>query len=114
MRAIFILTLTLIFFGSEVFAGGHSSTLQEVKERGKVRCVVSTGLAGFAAPDANGVWKGFDIDFCRATAAAIFGDADAFEAVPATTANRFTVLNSGEASVIHSHSYPRVKKKQKL
>jgi len=100
MRAILILTLTLIFFGSGVFAGGHSSTLQEVKERGKVRCVVSTGLAGFAAPDANGVWTGFDIDFCRATAAAIFGDADAFEAVPATTANRFTVLNSGEGDVL--------------
>ena len=65
MRAILILSLTMIFFGSELFAGGHSSTLQDVKARGKLRCVVTTGLPGFAAPDANGVWRGFDWDFCE-------------------------------------------------
>ncbi|MCH2300965.1 MAG: amino acid ABC transporter substrate-binding protein, partial [SAR324 cluster bacterium] len=72
MRAILILSLTMIFFGSVVTAG----TLEDVKARGKLRCVVTTGLPGFAAPDANGVWRGFDWDFCRATAAAVLGDAN--------------------------------------
>ncbi|MDP6765779.1 MAG: amino acid ABC transporter substrate-binding protein [SAR324 cluster bacterium] len=96
MRAILILSLTMIFFGSVVTAG----TLEDVKARGKVRCVVSTGIAGFAAPDANGVWRGFDIDFCRATAAAVIGNADAFEPVTSTGKTRFTKLNAGEGDVL--------------
>ncbi len=96
MRAILILSLTMIFFGSVVTAG----TLEDVKARGKVRCVVSTGIAGFAAPDANGVWRGFDIDFCRATAAAVIGNADAFEPVTSTGNTRFTKLNAGEGDVL--------------
>ena len=96
MRAILILSLTMLFFGSVVTAG----TLEDVKARGKVRCVVSTGIAGFAAPDASGVWKGFDIDFCRATAAAVLGDANAFEPVTSTGKTRFTKLNAGEGDVL--------------
>ncbi|MEE3122738.1 MAG: amino acid ABC transporter substrate-binding protein [SAR324 cluster bacterium] len=96
MRAILILSLTMLFLGSVVTAG----TLEDVKSRGKVRCVVSTGIAGFAAPDASGVWKGFDIDFCRATAAAVLGDANAFEPVTSTGKTRFTKLNAGEGDVL--------------
>ncbi|SVD85604.1 uncharacterized protein METZ01_LOCUS438458, partial [marine metagenome] len=96
MRAILILSLTIFFFGSVVTA----STLEDVKSRGKVRCVVSTGIAGFAAPDASGVWKGFDIDFCRATAAAVLGNANAFEPVTSTGKTRFTKLNFGEGDVL--------------
>ena len=86
----------MLFFGSVVTAG----TLEDVKARGKVRCVVSTGIAGFAAPDASGVWKGFDIDFCRATAAAVLGNANAFEPVTSTGKTRFTKLNAGEGDVL--------------
>ena len=96
MRAILILSLTMLFLGSVVTAG----TLEDVKARGKVRCVVSTGIAGFAAPDASGVWKGFDIDFCRATAAAVLGNANAFEPVTSTGKTRFTKLNAGEGDVL--------------
>ena len=96
MRAILILSLAMLFFGSVVTAG----TLEDVKARGKVRCVVSTGIAGFAAPDASGVWKGFDIDFCRATAAAVLGNANAFEPVTSTGKTRFTKLNAGEGDVL--------------
>ena len=96
MRAILIISLTMLFFGSVVTAG----TLEDVKARGKVRCVVSTGIAGFAAPDASGVWKGFDIDFCRATAAAVLGNANAFEPVTSTGKTRFTKLNAGEGDVL--------------
>jgi general L-amino acid transport system substrate-binding protein len=54
----------------------EAATLDTVKERGKLVCGVNQGLAGFAAPDAGGKWSGFDVDFCRAVAAAIFGDAE--------------------------------------
>ncbi len=81
-------------------AGAAAGTLEDVKARGVLRCIVSTGIAGFAYPDANGVWKGFDIDFCRATAAAVLGDASKIKAVTATGKTRFTLLNSGEGDVL--------------
>ncbi|MEE8188144.1 MAG: amino acid ABC transporter substrate-binding protein, partial [Kiloniellales bacterium] len=81
-------------------AGAASAgTLEDVKARGVLRCVVSTGIAGFAYPDASGVWKGFDIDFCRATAAAVLGDSGKIKAVTSTGKTRFTLLNSGEGDV---------------
>ena len=55
-------------------ASANASTLDDVKKKGFVQCGVNTGLAGFAAPDSKGNWQGFDVDICRAVAAAIFGD----------------------------------------
>jgi len=78
----------------------QAGTLEDVRDRGVLRCVVSTGIAGFAQPDANGVWGGFDIDFCRATAAAVLGDASKIEAVTSTGKTRFTKLNAGEGDVL--------------
>ncbi|MFT6606837.1 MAG: general L-amino acid transport system substrate-binding protein [Halocynthiibacter sp.] len=82
-------------------AGAASAaTLDDVKARGKLNCGVSTGLAGFSAPDANGEWEGFDVDVCRAVAAAIFGDAKAVDFTPLTTQTRFTALSSGEVDLL--------------
>ena len=53
----------------------QAGTLEDVKANGEEKCVFSTGLAGFAFPDDKGNWTGFDVDFCRATAAAVLGDA---------------------------------------
>ena len=78
----------------------QAGTLEDVQSQGVLRCVVSTGIAGFAQPDASGVWKGFDIDFCRATAAAVLGDANKIEAVTSTGKTRFTKLNAGEGDVL--------------
>ena len=80
--------------------GALAGTLEDVKKRGVLRCVVSTGIAGFAYPDDSGKWKGFDIDFCRATAAAVLGDASKIKAVTSTGKTRFTKLNSGEGDVL--------------
>ena len=52
----------------------HAGTLEDVQARGEMNCVVTTGLTGFAAPNADGKWEGFDVDFCRAVAAAVLGD----------------------------------------
>ncbi|MGC8202200.1 amino acid ABC transporter substrate-binding protein [Aliiroseovarius sp. PTFE2010] len=82
-------------------AGAASAaTLDDVKARGKLNCGVSTGLAGFSSPDANGEWEGFDVDYCRAVAAAIFGDPKAVDFTPLTTQTRFTALSSGEIDLL--------------
>lgn len=83
--------------GTTVASAG---TLDDVKAKGELRCIVSTGLPGFAYTDANGVYQGFDADFCRATAAAVLGDASKVKFIPATGKTRFTLLNSGEGDVL--------------
>src|SRR5690349_5291693 len=56
-------------------SAASAATLDDVKAKGFLQCGVNaTGLAGFSAPDDSGEWKGLDVDYCRAVAAAIFGD----------------------------------------
>ena len=80
--------------------GAQAGTLEDVQARGTLNCVVSTGIAGFAYPDDAGEWHGFDVDFCRATAAAVLGDPMAIKAVTSTGKTRFTKLNAGEGDVL--------------
>ena len=91
--AVLVLSLGLV-------TAARAGTLEDVQARGELNCIVSTGLQGFAAPNDEGVWEGFDIDFCRATAAAVLGDANAIKAVTATGKTRFTKLNAGEGDVL--------------
>jgi len=65
-----------------------------------LNCGVTTGLVGFAAPNASGEWEGFDVGVCRAVAAAVFGDATAVNFVPTTGQTRFTALASGEIDML--------------
>ncbi|MBQ0805611.1 MULTISPECIES: amino acid ABC transporter substrate-binding protein [unclassified Sulfitobacter] len=90
-----------VFFGAMTVAGliagaSAAATLDDVKARGKLNCGVTTGLAGFAAPNASGEWEGFDVAVCRAVAAAVLGDPAAVEFIPTTGKTRFTALASGE------------------
>ena len=94
-----------VFFGALTVAGlaagaAAAGTLDDVKARGKLNCGVTTGLVGFAAPDANGNWDGFDVGVCRAVAAAVLGDPTAVEFVPTTGKTRFTALASGEIDML--------------
>ena len=91
------LALTLMLALASVARAG---TLEDVQARGVLNCVVSTGVAGFAYPDDAGEWHGFDVDFCRATAAAVLGDPKAIKAVTSTGKTRFTLLNAGEGDVL--------------
>jgi general L-amino acid transport system substrate-binding protein len=77
-----------------------AATLDDVKARGSLNCGVSTGLVGFAAPDADGVWEGFDVSVCRAVATAVLGDPEAVTFVPTTGQTRFTALASGEIDML--------------
>ena len=77
-----------------------ASTLDAVRARGTLICGVNTGLAGFAQPDSQGAWRGFDVDFCRAVSSAIFGDPSKVRYVPLTAQSRFTALQSGEIDMM--------------
>ena len=93
------------FFGTiaaATFAAGFAAagTLEDVQAAGELKCGVSTGLAGFALADANGVWGGFDVAVCRAVAAAVLGDGNAVKFVPTTGKTRFTALASGEVDLL--------------
>ena len=71
-----------------------AGTLDDVKKAGVLKCGVSTGLPGFAEADSKGTWRGLDVDYCRAMAAAVLGDASKVKYVPLTAKERFTALQS--------------------
>ena len=80
--------------------GAQGATLRTVKARGRLVCGVNQGLIGFAYPDNRGRWRGFDVDFCRAMAAALFNNPDAVRFQPLSSKERFTAVVSGEVDVL--------------
>ncbi|WP_048647684.1 amino acid ABC transporter substrate-binding protein [Nitratireductor soli] len=97
-------TVLKALLGSAVLAmaagSASAATLDDVKAKGHVQCGVSTGLAGFSAPDDKGEYTGLDVDFCRAIAAAVFDDPKAVQFSPLSAKERFTALQSGEVDVL--------------
>ena len=79
---------------------GGGSLLQEVQDRGTLRCGVNDAVPGFGFTGEGGEPEGFDIDFCKVIAAAVLGDADAVEYTPLSAEQRFTALQSGEIDVL--------------
>jgi general L-amino acid transport system substrate-binding protein len=88
--------------GALLFSAGAATaqTLKKVIDRGAIVCGVTQGLPGFSSPDDKGTWTGFDVDFCRAMAAAIFNDASKVKFSPLSAKDRFTALQSGEIDVL--------------
>jgi general L-amino acid transport system substrate-binding protein len=78
----------------------QSSRLDIVKARGVLNCGVNPGFAGFSLPDKSGHWQGFDVDVCRAVAAAVFGDKAKVKYVPLSAKDRFTALQTGDIDVL--------------
>lgn len=85
-------------------AAHAQATLEAVKARGELNCGSNTGLTGFGMPDASGTWVGFDVDLCRAVAAAVLGDPTKVKFVPTTGETRFTALQSGEVDLLVRNS----------
>jgi general L-amino acid transport system substrate-binding protein len=79
---------------------GYGETLKTVQDRGKIICGVNSQVPGFGYVDASGNFTGFDVDFCRALAAAVFGDPTKVEYRPVTASERFTALQSGEIDIL--------------
>ncbi len=81
-------------------AASAQATLKAVQDRGQLVCGANGTLAGFGRPDPQGNWVGFDVDFCRAIAAAIFNDPTKVKLVPLTASDRITALQSGDIDVL--------------
>ena len=79
---------------------GGGNTLQTVRDRGTLRCGVKDGQPGFGNIEPDGSYAGNDVEFCKAIAAAIFGDATKVEYVLASAQDRFELLSSGEIDVL--------------
>jgi general L-amino acid transport system substrate-binding protein len=87
-----------------------SKVLNAVRKRGYISCGVNPGLPGFAFPDFRGTWRGFDVDVCRAVAAAVLGDASKVRFTPIGGPDRFGALQRGEIDLLSrntSWSYSR-------
>ena len=94
---VFVLAISLTV---PPLASGQESVLDKVKNRGRLVCGVYGGLPGFSFLNQNGKWSGFDVDYCRAIAAAIFGDPNKVELVPLKAPERFPALQTGEIDVL--------------
>lgn len=78
----------------------QTATLDVVRERGHLVCAAANPLPGFSQRSAEGLWSGFDVDFCRAVAAAVFGNPDLVEFRPLSGDSRFAQLQNGEIDLI--------------
>ena len=85
-------------------ASAASPTLDAVRKRGELVCGVNGLLPGFSAPNAAKQWEGLDVDYCRAIAAAVLGDATKVKYVPLTAEKRFDALVAGEVDVLLRNS----------
>jgi general L-amino acid transport system substrate-binding protein len=95
-KPLLVLAVFVLAFGT-AFGQGK---LQEIQARGELRCGANQNLTGFGSIDADGEWNGFDVDFCRAIAAAVLGDANAVSFRHLTAQERFTAVQSGEVDVL--------------
>ncbi|HLU82368.1 MAG TPA: amino acid ABC transporter substrate-binding protein, partial [Trueperaceae bacterium] len=92
-----VLLVAIAAVASSAFS---QSLVNAIKERGELRCGVNANLPGFGYVDASGAYQGFDVDFCKAIAAALLGDANAVVYRPLTAGERPTALQSGEIDVL--------------
>jgi general L-amino acid transport system substrate-binding protein len=95
-----VLWVAAMMVASAGVVEAQQKTLDTVKARGQLVCGVNVGLAGFSAADDKGVWSGLDVDYCKAIAAAVLGDASKVRYVATTTKERFTALQSRELDVL--------------
>jgi general L-amino acid transport system substrate-binding protein len=104
IRKLWVMPLVIVAVATLAGAAQAGPTLDKVKQAGQISCGVNTGQAGFAAPDSQGRWSGFNIDLCKALSAAIFGVVDKVNYVPLTAQQRFTALQSGEVDLLSNNT----------
>src|SRR5262245_52234157 len=98
--ALYRCALALVSLVLSFCSDASAQTLDRIKQRGAVVCGVNPGLLGFSSRDSSGAWSGFDVDLCRALAAVIFDDPAKVQFVPLGTAERLSVLQSGQIDVL--------------
>ena len=90
--------------GAIAYERYDTRTLERTVKRGEVLCGVNKGLPGFSIPDDKGDWTGFDVDFCRALAAAIFDDPKKAKFIPLEASERFKQLQSRKVDILSRNS----------
>ncbi len=95
-----VLLYVILFLVSFNAISSSSKTLKSVKKKGYLTCGVSQGLAGFSSPDSKGIWRGLDVDICRAVSSAIFGKANKVKFVALSAQARFSAIQSGEVDIL--------------
>jgi general L-amino acid transport system substrate-binding protein len=95
-----ILKILIAAIIAATFSIANAATLDDVKRKGHIQCGVSSGLPGFSSVDDKGVMQGIDAAFCRAVAAAVFGDASKVKFSKLTAKERFAALSSGEVDLL--------------
>src|SRR5215467_14719772 len=90
----------LVAIAAIVYELYDTRTLKRTVRRGEVYCGVNVGLPGFSSQDEKGNWTGFDVDFCRAVAAAIFDDPSKAKFVPLDANERFKELQSRKVDIL--------------
>ena len=110
MKRLAIFCVLLLSF----FASAQAATLDDVKARGRLLCGVNPGLQGFAAQGSDGAWAGFDVDFCKAVAAAVLGDGKAVDFVPVNAQQRFDKLKSGAIDLLARNTTWTMERETKL
>ena len=93
-------TIGLVAFVAAAVQPATAQTLDVIRDRGKLICGINPDLPGFAARDQEGAWRGFDVDFCRAVAAAIFNDAGKVEFKALSNAERLTALKNSDIDLL--------------
>ena len=93
-------TIGLVAFVAAAVQPATAQTLDVIRDRGKLICGINPDLPGFAARDQEGAWRGFDVDFCRAVAAAIFNDAGKVEFKAVSNAERLTALKNSDIDLL--------------
>ena len=93
-------TIGLAAFVAAAVQPATAQTLDVIRDRGKLICGINPDLPGFAARDQEGAWRGFDVDFCRAVAAAIFNDAGKVEFKALSNAERLTALKNSDIDLL--------------
>src|SRR5256885_12550513 len=94
----------LVAAGAIAYERYDTKTLKRTVKRGEVLCGVNAGLPGFSIPDDKGNWTGFDVDFCRAVAAAIFDDPKKIKFVPLDASERFNELQRRKVDILSRNS----------
>ncbi len=99
LRSLTLIALATLSFFYTVSAS-DAAVLDSVKQRKMLNCGVDPGLAGFATVDSQKQWSGFDVDYCRAIAAAVLGDPKLVTFEPLTARERFRALQQGSVDVL--------------
>jgi general L-amino acid transport system substrate-binding protein len=99
MRGLTAFLLAALALPATALAQPSADTMGAIRSRGSIACGVTPNTIGFASPDSRGVFQGLDADYCRALAAAVFGDPAKVNFVPTIAAQRFPALQSGEIDV---------------